>query len=51
MEVMVIDWPEELSGVLLLREQRAVTGLNGRYSRERRHFTFWHEVGHYLRHG
>ena len=55
-EVMVLDWPPDLDGVLLVRSssttgiRRAVIGLNGRHIAARRHFTFWHEVGHYLLH-
>ena len=49
-DVLVEDWPSELSGVLLLRSGRAVIGINARHSPARRHFTFWHEVGHFLLH-
>ncbi len=49
-EVIALDWPEELSAMLLLRSDVAVIGLNRRHSAGRRHFSFWHEVGHYLMH-
>ncbi len=49
-EVIVRDWPDDLSAMLLLQGGRAVIGLNRRHSPERRHFSFWHEVGHYLLH-
>jgi hypothetical protein len=34
----------------VLQYSRAVIGLNRRHSPERRHFSFWHEVGHYYLH-
>ncbi|MCH8195853.1 MAG: ImmA/IrrE family metallo-endopeptidase [Chloroflexi bacterium] len=49
-DVVVLDWPPELSGVLVMRRHGPVIGLNRRHSPERRHFSFWHEVGHYLIH-
>ena len=49
-DVLNMDWPDELAGILLLRHGRAVIGLNRSHSAARRHFSFWHEVGHYLMH-
>ncbi len=49
-DVVALDWPEELSGMLALRDGRAVIGLNRGHSAGRRHFSFWHEAGHYLLH-
>lgn len=46
-----MDWPADLAGVLVLREGRVVIGLNERHSPASRHFSFWHEVGHYVLHG
>ena len=45
-----MEWPVELSGVLVLRAGRVLIGLNRSHSPVRRHFSFWHEVGHYLLH-
>lgn len=50
LEVVVMDWPGELAGMLVLREGQALIGLNRRHSVERRHFSFWHEVGHLVLH-
>ena len=49
-QVMLADWPADLDGVLLLRDGRATIGLNRHHAPARRHFTFWHEAGHYLLH-
>ena len=49
-EVMVLDWPAGLDGMLLVRDGQATIGLNSRHTPARRHFTFWHEVGHYVLH-
>ena len=49
-DVLSLDWPLELSGVLLVKSKRAFIGLNRHHSSPRRHFSFWHEVGHYLLH-
>ena len=49
-DVKSMDWPAELAGILVMRRNRAVIGLNRRHSQARRHFSFWHEVGHYLLH-
>jgi hypothetical protein len=53
-EVLAMDWPDELAGILVLRPSdpapSATIGLNRRHSAGRRHFTFWHEVGHYVLH-
>lgn len=49
-DVRVEDWPQELAGLLLLRNGRATIGLNRAHAPTRRHFSFWHEVGHYLLH-
>ena len=45
-----MEWPAELSGMLVLRGGAALIGLNRRHSPVRRHFSFWHEVGHYVLH-
>ena len=50
LEVLSLAWPDELSGLLLVRARIVVVGLNRRHSAARRHFSFWHEVGHYLMH-
>jgi Zn-dependent peptidase ImmA (M78 family) len=49
-EVWLEAWPEELAGLLVVRSGGATIGLNGRHPAARRHFTFWHEVGHYVLH-
>ncbi len=49
-DVVAMEWPDDLSAVLVLRGRGAVIGLNRRHSPGRRHFSFWHEVGHYLLH-
>ena len=49
-QVVLADWPADLDGVLLLRDGRATIGLNRNQAPARRHFTFWHEAGHYLMH-
>ena len=36
--------------MLALRGGGLFIGLNARHSPQRRHFSFWHEVGHYLLH-
>lgn len=49
-EVVHVDWPLDLAGMLVLRDRRALIGLNRRHTAARRHFSFWHEVGHYVLH-
>ena len=49
-EVLALDWPDDLAGLLAIRGGSAFIGLNRRHSVSRRHFTFWHEVGHYVMH-
>lgn len=49
-ETISVDWPEDVAAVLVLRDGLATIGLNRRHSTVRRHFSFWHEVGHYLLH-
>lgn len=49
-DVVHVDWPQDLAGVLVLRDGRVLIGLNRRHSAGRRHFSFWHEVGHYVLH-
>lgn len=49
-EILLLEWPDEVAGMLALREGTAYIGLNARHPFGRRHFTFWHEVGHWLLH-
>ena len=48
LEVLSVAWPPEISGVLVRRGEAITIGLNRSHSPERRHFSFWHEVGHWL---
>ena len=50
LEVMTLGWSPELSAVLVLRHNRVLSGLNKTRPPARRHFSFWHEIGHYLMH-
>ena len=49
-EVLLWDWPAEVDGMLAIRQGRAHIGLNRSHPYGRRHFTFWHEIGHWLLH-
>lgn len=49
-EILLLEWPNEVAGMLALHEGKAYIGLNSRHPFGRRHFTFWHEVGHWLLH-
>ena len=49
-EVFALDWPDDLAGLLAIRGESAFIGLNKWHSHARRHFSFWHEVGHYVMH-
>ncbi len=46
-----LDWPPDVSGVLVRGEEVSSIGVNRNDSRGRRHFTLWHEFYHYLAHG
>ena len=49
--VDTLDWPQELSGVLVRGRKVSSIGVNANHSRGRRHFTLWHEYYHYRVHG
>jgi hypothetical protein len=48
--VDLMDWPDDLSGVMVRGGGINSIGLNRNHSRGRRHFTLWHEFFHFLVH-
>lgn len=49
-EILLLEWPDEVAGMLAVRQGKAYIGLNGKHPLGRRHFSFWHEVGHWILH-
>src|SRR5579885_2910038 len=45
------DLEEEVSGMLVIRDDNAVVGVNKNHHPNRQRFTAAHELGHYLLHG
>ena len=46
-----IDWPQDLSGVLVRAPNISSIGVNINHPLGRRNFTMWHEFYHYMAHG
>ncbi len=46
--VMPHDFPNDTSGMLLIRQDAKVIGVNQNHARVRQRFTVAHELGHYL---
>lgn len=49
-KVVLRDWEPGVSGLLVRGQKLSTIGLNGNEVRVRRHFTLWHELGHYFLH-
>ncbi|MER3429016.1 MAG: ImmA/IrrE family metallo-endopeptidase [Pyrinomonas sp.] len=51
LEVIYRPMEETVSGMLVIKEKRAIACINARHHPHRRRFTLAHELGHYLLHG
>src|SRR5258708_40276309 len=49
-DVRLVDLEDEISGMLVLKDDQAIIGVNVNHSITRQRFTTAHELGHYFLH-